>query len=215
MLLALMGYALPVAALIPVHGAVQFFSNAGRMHVQRAFLVPAMILPFLAGAAVGAAVGAQFVGRIEDPLLKAALGVFILAVTWMKFPALAKGGPAIFAAGGAFTTFLTMFFGATGPLVAVFFEKSFTDRRAYSANHAAAMSVQHAFKIAAFVLAGFAFADWLLLILAMAATGYLGTRAGARLLNSLPEARFRIAFRWLLTLLALDLVRRGLFSYWP
>ncbi len=92
--------------------------------------------------------------EIDDPLLKLALGVFIIfAMTWAKLPALANGGPAVMAAGGAGTTFLSMFFGATGPLTAAFFAKSFDDRRAYIASHAAAMTFQHALKVVAFVAA--------------------------------------------------------------
>jgi len=57
-LLSVMGYVLPVAALIPVHGVVQLGSNAGRALVQRAHIGWAVILPFLAGSAAGAAAGA-------------------------------------------------------------------------------------------------------------------------------------------------------------
>ncbi len=44
---------------------------------------------------------------------------------------------------------------------------------------------------------------------AMIATGYLGTLAGSRLLLAMPEKRFRLVFSIIVTVLALDLVRRG------
>ena len=44
----------------------------------------------------------------------------------------------------------------------------------------------------------------------MIASGYLGTIYGTRLLEKLPEETFRRWFRIGLTLLALDLIRRGL-----
>jgi uncharacterized membrane protein YfcA len=105
-----------------------------------------------------------------------------------------------------------MFIGATGPLTAVFLEKAFAERRSYVASHAAIMTAQHLFKIIAFGLAGFAFAGWLPLMVAMIATGLLGTVTGSRLLGRMPEAAFRNGFRWLMTILALDLVRRGAFA---
>jgi uncharacterized protein len=213
-LLTIMGYLLPVAALVPMHGAVQLASNAGRMHVQRAFLDWSALIPFVTGAVLGALAGAQLVIRLDNPLLMALLGAFIIAVTWVKLPPLGRASPATFAAGGLATTFATMFFGATGPLTAIFFEKTFPDRRAYSGNHAAAMTAQHGVKVIAFVIAGFAFFEWLPLILAMAAMGYAGTRVGARFLSSLPETRFRLWFRLLITVLALDLMRRGLVAVW-
>ncbi len=212
-LLVIMGYLLPVAALVPVHGVVQWASNAGRMAVQRRFVAWPAVIPFILGSIAGALAGAPFVTQIDDPALKLALGLFIIAVTWAKLPALAKGGPAVMAAGGAGTTFLSMFFGATGPLTAAFFAKSFDDRRAYIASHAAAMTFQHALKVSAFVAAGFAFFEWLQLMAAMMATGYLGTLVGSRLLLAMPEKRFRLVFSIIITVLALDLVRRGLMAW--
>lgn len=212
-LLGLMGYFLPVAALIPVHGIVQLGSNAGRFYVQRAHVMWVALAWFLAGAALGALAGARFVVSLEDWVLKTALGIFILFVTWMKFPALARGGPAVFLSGGALTTFLTMFFGATGPLTAAFLEKAATERRNYVATHAAAMTFQHLFKAVAFGFAGFAFFEWAPLVAAMIATGLAGTIAGSRLLARMPEAGFRQAFKWLMTALALDLARRGIMAF--
>jgi uncharacterized membrane protein YfcA len=43
----------------------------------------------------------------------------------------------------------------------------------------------------------------------MIASGYLGTVYGTRLLETLPENAFRQVFRIGITLLALDMVRRG------
>lgn len=208
-MLGLMGFVLPVAVLVPVHGVVQLGSNAGRAVVQREHVVWGRVAPFVIGAAIGAAAGAPFVVQLDDPVLKIGLGLFILVVTWAKFPGLAKAGAAAMAAGGAFTTFASMFFGASGPLTAVFFAKAFEDRRAYSGSHAAAMTFQHGFKVVAFAFAGFAFAQWLPLMLAMVAAGYAGTVAGARYLNEMPEKNFRFWFSILMTGLALDLVRRG------
>ena len=48
------------------------------------------------------------------------------------------------------------------------------------ATHAAAMVAQHGLKIVAFGLAGFAFGQWLPMVVAMIVTGYLGTRYGTR-----------------------------------
>jgi uncharacterized membrane protein YfcA len=212
-MLSLLGYFLPVAALIPVHGVIQLGSNAGRMTVFRSFVRWDCVLPFAAGAFAGAILGAGLVMRADDGLLKLALGLFIIAISWIRFPALANAGSAVFAAGGVSTTFLTMFFGATGPLTAIFFASAFGDRRNYSGSHAAAMTVQHGGKVIAFAVAGFAFADWLPMLAAMILSGYLGTLTGSRLLIKLPEARFRTIFRWLITLLGADIARRGFIAW--
>jgi uncharacterized membrane protein YfcA len=68
------------------------------------------------------------------------------------------------------------------------------------------MTLQHSFKIAAFVAIGFAFASWLPLVLTMIASGFVGTMAGRRLLDRMPDARFAQIFRLVLTVLALRLI---------
>lgn len=210
-LMALMGLFVPVAALIPVHGAVQLGSNTGRAWHQRAHIRRDLFGPFLAGSLVGAVVGASIVVQLPDTLLKLALGGFIIAVTWWRIPGFARLGRAGLAVGSAVTATVTMFVGATGPLLSAFLAQIIPDdRKALVATHAAGMTVQHALKVVVFGLAGFAFARWLPLVAAMIGSGYLGTVYGSALLDRLPEATFRRWFRIGITLLALDMIRRGL-----
>ncbi|WP_274423607.1 sulfite exporter TauE/SafE family protein [Chelativorans sp. YIM 93263] len=209
-MLALLGIFIPVAALIPVHGAVQLGSNSGRAWHQRAHIVHGIAVPFIAGSVVGAVVGTYFVVQLPDALLKLALGLFVIVITWAKIPGAARISSAGLVVGSAVLALLSMFFGATGPLFAAAFAQLITDdRKALIATQAAGMMIQHALKVIAFSIAGFAFAQWLPFIVVMIASGYLGTLYGTGLLDKLPEQSFRRWFRIGLTLLALDLVRRG------
>jgi uncharacterized membrane protein YfcA len=212
-LLSLMTYVMPVAALIPVHGAVQFGSNAGRALLQRRFIAWRELAAFIAGGAVGAFVGAHMVIRLPDSWLQLALGLFILLVTWARLPKVDRLGLGSFAISGAVTTFLTMFLGATGPLNAAAFEKTFPDRRVMVATLAVLMTSQHILKVLAFGAAGFAFFHWLPLVGLMILTGFAGTRLGLILLGKLPERVFRTILRWIMTLIAIDMVRRGLGAF--
>jgi uncharacterized membrane protein YfcA len=210
-MLALMGLFLPVAALIPVHGAVQLGSNTGRAWHQRPHIRFDVALPFIGGSLVGAIAGAFLVVQLPDALLKLVLGIFIISVTWTEIPGLAGLGRAGLAAGSAAMALLTMFLGATGPLLAVFFAQVLPgDRKALVATHGAGMAIQHSLKVVVFWIAGFAFWQWLPLAAAMIASGFLGTVYGTRLLDRLPEERFRKWFKIGLTILAFDLVRRGI-----
>ncbi len=211
-MLALMAYVVPPLALIPVHGLVQLGSNASRAHLLRQHTSWSAVVPFLVGAAIGASLGAMVAVQLPQSLLQIILAVFILLILWISLPTIEKANPSIIGAGGATTTFLTMFVGATGPLTALLFERLFEDRRKLVATNATAMSFQHGFKIIAFGIAGFALFEWLPFIIAMVLTGYFGTIAGTRLLEGLPEKTFRAVFKWVLTLIAIDLLRRGLFA---
>lgn len=212
-MLALMGLFVPVAALIPVHGAVQLGSNTGRAWYQRQNARLDIMLPFIAGSLVGALAGAMVVIQLPDAPLKLLLGVFIIIVTWGKIPGFDRLGRAGLAIGSAVTALVTMFVGATGPLLSAFFAQLLPDdRKALVATHAAGMTIQHGLKIVVFGLAGFAFAQWLPLVAAMIVSGYLGTVYGSAWLETLPEETFRRWFRIGITLLALDMIRRGVMA---
>lgn len=209
-MLTLMGLFVPVAALIPVHGAVQLGSNSGRAWHQRANVRMDVAAPFIAGSVVGAIIGALVVIQLPDALLKLVLGIFVIAITWTKIPGIEKLTRAGLAVASILVALAGMLVGATGPLVSVLFAQFFAnDRKALVATHAAGMTVQHGLKIVVFGLAGFAFREWLPLIAAMVVSGYLGTVYGTRLLERLPEDSFRKWFGIAITVLALDLLRRG------
>jgi len=212
MMLVLMGLFMPVAALIPVHGVVQLGSNLGRaFHMRRAAVV-SMIVPFATGGMIGALAGGAVVTDLPEALLKTVLAMFIIAITWVKLPPLPAGkSPLVFGIGGAVSTALTMFLGATGPLVAALMAKAFDTRQQVVANSAVAMAIQHLLKILVFGVLGFNLAPWLPLAFAMIASGYLGTVIGARLLENMDEAAFRFWFRIAVTVLAVELLRRAFF----
>lgn len=210
-MLTLMGLFVPVAALIPVHGAVQLGSNTGRAWHQRANVRMDVAAPFIAGSVIGAIIGALVVVQLPDDVLKLVLGTFVVAITWTRVPGIEKLTRVGLAVASVVVALAGMIVGATGPLVSVLFAQFFAnDRKALVATHAAGMTAQHGLKIIVFGLAGFAFWEWLPLIAAMVFSGYLGTVYGTRLLERIPEAIFRKWFKIAITVLALDLVRRGI-----
>jgi uncharacterized protein len=211
MMLALMGLFLPVAALIPVQGLVQLGSNTGRAYVQRAHIQWHVMTPFFIGSVIGAIIGGLTVVQLPDAAMKTVLGLFILAITWINIPALQRlTGAGLMVMSGA-VAFLTMFMGATGPLMIALLGALIPDnRKALIATGALALMVHHGLKIVVFGLLGFAFKDWLPLIAAMVATGYLGTLTGSALLSRIPENTFRLAYKLVITALALDMLRRGI-----
>lgn len=213
-MIALMSYFLPISTLIPIHGFVQFGSNTGRVLVMRNHVDWTRLTAFCIGAVVGAGFGAVIAVRLSGGVVLTGLGLFVLASTWIPFPRLASIRQTGMAAIGAVTTFLGMFFGATAPINAALLSNSFKERQVLVGSLAAITSAQHGFKIIGFAVAGFAFAPWLPFVAVMILSGFVGTVIGARILLRLPERGFRIAFKMVLTVLALDMFYRGLTSFY-
>jgi uncharacterized protein len=208
LMIAVLALVFPPATVVPVHGAIQLGSNAGRATVQRAHIQWPLVIWISLGAVIGTIVGGQFASLLPEAAFQIAIAVFVLITTWLPQPKIVGRSRLAQVIGGAVISALSMVVGATGPLVAVFI-KGLSDRRELVATHAMLMTIQNTFKVVVFVALGFAFAEFLPLILAMIGSGFLGTALGSRLLLKVPEAVFRIGFKIVLSLVALDLLREA------
>lgn len=210
-MLAVMAVLLPAPAIIPVHGAVQIGSNLSRAVLMRKHIQRDILLPFIAGSVIGALVGGVTVVRLSPAVLKLGLGCFILWSVW---------GPAVRAAGrlavigtGIVSTFLTMFFGATGTFVSAMVKTLKLGRLEHSATQAACMVAQHTIKVAVFGLLGFAYGQYLFLVAAMIVSGFIGVLIGTRVLFRMNDAIFHRTLAVILTLLAGKLIYDGLTAW--
>ena len=206
LLIAVMAFVFPPALLIPIHTVVQL-GAAGSMAISRwRYLMRETVLPFTIGTVIGASIGGQIFVRLTENLLLLALGVSILALAWV--PKIARFGPerGRFAFMGFVVTFLGIFISATGTLLASFTVAIAPDRRNHIATLGALMSIVHIAKLAAFILLGVSFGNYVPLIAAMIVTSFIGTWIGKYALDIVPERLFRIAIQTMLTLMALRLI---------
>jgi uncharacterized protein len=208
-MLGALGATVQPVVVIAVHGVVQFGSNIGRAVVQRAHAVWSLVGRFAIGSVIGVGLGAYVFTALPERALLGLLGAFILLMAWVpkpKIPGMSSAGMVI---GGAISTFLTMFIGATGPFIQSMLIPLGLDKRQLIATHAVCMALQHGLKVVAFGAMGFAFTDWLPLVAAMIAAGLAGTILGTRLLDSMSEKAFAIGLKIVLTMVGLDLLRRS------
>lgn len=213
LVLAVMALALPPTVLIPVHGVVQLGSNLGRAALMSRRVLYSVVPAFILGTLIGAGAGAHVVLTLPVWLLLALLALFVLYGTWSPGFRSTSPGRGKFLAVGAVSSFVTMFVGATGPLIAPFVAAACGERRQVVATHAMLMSVQHGVKVVAFGILGFAFGPYVPLLIGLLAFGLLGTFVGGRVLARLPEQVFRTGLRMILTLLAFRLLYDSLMSY--
>ncbi len=213
-MLAVLAILLPAPAIIPVHGVVQLGSNVGRAAIMSRHLYLPIVAPFGIGALIGVALGGTFVVQLDPATIQIGVGCFILWSILAKPPAFMRRSAGV---AGGFSSFLTMFFGGTGPFVAAFVKTQGLDRMGFVATHATLMTLQHLLKTFTFAFLGFAFAKWAGIIALLILFGFLGTLAGRQVLTRIDERRFRFALNAILAVLALRLIYAGgadYLSYW-
>jgi len=206
LVLATMASLMPPAALIPVHGVVQLGSNAGRAAATFRHIHWPALGWFGVGSLLGAVVGAPLVVNIPGAFVQIGVGLFVIWSVALRPPVWMRRWPVIT---GAASTFLTMFFGATGPFVSTYTRSLSLGRHGYAGTQASLMVMQHLLKTLAFGLLGFAFADWAGFAVLMILAGLAGTFAGRLVLDQLNDARFQQILNLLLVLIALRLVWAG------
>lgn len=206
MMIALMAFFLPPLSIIPLHAVIQMSSNFSRALMLWRYIQFKWMAPFVFGSFIGALFGGQIVFAMPKYLLQGIIGIFVLYTLWgPAIKALRPSHMAFFGI-GSFASFVTMFVGATGPLVAPFVRAATDERRATVATLGAFMSWQHGVKILTFGLLGFAFTPYTMLLLGMILLGILGTWSGKAILTWMPEQIFRKAFNVVLGLLAIRLL---------
>jgi len=205
-MLAAIAQLMPVKAIIPIHGAIQLGSNTSRVLVMFNNVQWHLVLWFTLGSILGALVGGQFVINLPADLLRGILGLFILITVWVPGSITTLASNKALFLGGALSTFLTMFMGATGPFVLAVMRAFNLNRLNLVATSAACLVIQHALKVLVFAALGFAYAPYALLIILMVCSGFIGTIIGKKLLISLDEQRFQYWFNIILSVLALRLL---------
>ena len=205
-LIALLALLLPPAALIPVHGIVQLGSNAGRVGIMLKKVVWRPILPFVIGTVIGAGLGAMVVVQLPPWAVQLALGIFIIWVVFAKLPPIQQRYILL---GGLVSSFLTMFFGATGNFIAAMVKSMNLDPVPHVATHSLMMTFQHFVKVLIFGLIGFQFGPYIILIIGMLISGFIGTIIGSRFLTKAGGRYFKPVLNAILFLAAARLIWAG------
>jgi uncharacterized membrane protein YfcA len=205
-LIALLVLLLPPAALIPVHGIVQFGSNAGRVGIMLKDVVWRPVLPFVIGTLIGAGLGAMVVVQLPPWAVQLALGIFIIWAVFAKLPPIQQRYILL---GGVVSSFLTMFFGATGNFIAAMVKSMNLYPVPHVATHSLMMTFQHFVKVLIFGLIGFQFGPYIILIIGMLISGLIGTIIGSRFLTKAGGRYFKPVLNTILFLAAARLIWAG------
>jgi uncharacterized membrane protein YfcA len=217
-LLSVMLLFLEPLVAIPLHGVVQLVSNSSRSLIQRRHLRWDIIGRYAVLLLPMGFAGLRLAQALPPEASRSLIGVFVLLATWAPGMLLLGTHPErtnphrrFFALGGV-VGLLNITLGATGPLIAPFFLNIGLSRFALIGTKAACQSFGHLAKLVVFGVAGFAFAEWLILLVLLSACVVVGTWLGSRLLERVDEVWFVRIYKTALTLIAARLVLAPLTS---
>jgi len=204
LLAVLVAFVDPLVA-IPLHAAIQVVSNGTRTVVRRrdvdwsvVWRTSLLLLP--AGALT-----LTLAREAPAAVLQAIIAIGVLAATWLPhwlsrpLPAPSPGG--WIGLGGVIGA-LNPVVGATGPLAAPFFRAGTRDRLGFVGTFAAAQVTGHAAKLVLFGSVGLLPASQAPAAVAGIVGVVVGTWAGSRVLDRMPERRFDRIYLVAITLVA-------------
>lgn len=215
-LLAVMLLFFDPLVVIPLHGVVQLVSNSSRAVIQRHHLRWDLIWRYGVFILPTGFAGLLIAKQLAPDFIKGLIGAFVLVATWRPKLLLFGSHPEDtdpkrrFLFLGAAVGLLNVIIGATGPLIAPFFLNLGLTRFALIGTKAACQAAGHIAKLVVFLVVGFAFGDyWLLLVLVSLAV-IAGTWTGSRLLEYVNEVWFVRVYKTVLTLISIQLLVNGL-----
>ena len=205
-LLSMMPAFVPMAAVVPLHGVTQLFSNGSRFAMDWRNAEVRLLPAYVGGACLGGGLGYLFVGHIPDLYLSAVLGGFILLCTWTGLVKRLGRIVTSFFSLALIQTFLSLFVASVGLISQPVLLKQGLSKNRVIVTHAMQMSVLHGLKVAVFVAAGFPFVRYWPLLTATMAASAAGTYFGGFFRDRIPEAAGAMALKAGITFFALKMI---------
>ena len=218
-LLGIMAILIPEGYMVvALHGVIQLVGNSTRTAVYRQHVNRSIIRQFSMGVIPGLCCAALIVfgliqyfditsaSEFKIDLLKPLIGIYILWFLYLRKKTKLKSDSLFFWMGGL-RGLVTVFIGASGPLIAPFFIDRDLTKENIIATKAACQAVGHLGKMPIFIIFfGVDYMQQWPVLLPLVVAVYFGTRIGKKLLGSLSPDLFKKLFKIALTLIAIRLV---------
>ncbi len=221
-LLGVLAWLTPVAVAMVLHGAIQMVSNGSRAAFLWKHISWTVIRRYLVGVVAAVALLAFVAWRPSAPVVFILLGLTPMVV-WLpkeRFHLDAQK-PVHAAVCGFLVQMLNTLAGVAGPLLDLFFVRTEMGRQAVVATKAATQVLAHAIKIAFWGLplvlgtdaadvADAAAFPSLWLFAGLVPLSLLGTWLGGRVLERMTDASFRQWTKWIVTVIGVVYLTRGI-----
>ncbi len=200
---------LPVSAAVPLQAVLSAGSLIGRIAYFWQNIQWRIVATFLTGCLIGVFAGANIFIALPDGVIQLLLGIILIFLIWLpKVPRkIPLRHPFFFV--GIVHSFLGTVFGVGSILQSIVIRTGLT-KLEITGTLAACMLGLDVLKGSSYTGLGFSYLDYFPIIILATLAGFAGTWAGKRVSHRISETAFRRAFRWLITLVALRLIYKGL-----
>lgn len=199
---------LPITVVVPLNGVLILAGQITRVIQFHKHIDWSVTLPFIPGSILGALAGAYVYFGLPEALLAFLLGCVMVWMAWIppsdRARRLAARIPFPFFWVGVLHTFLSSVLGA-GALFQSLMVNSRLSKDALIATIAGAMLFMALFKSLGYVIAGFDYRPYLVLIVLSWAMGITGTVIGKMCVDIVPDRYFRMIIRIVVSLFAVRL----------
>jgi uncharacterized membrane protein YfcA len=204
-------YFLPVAAVIPIHGATQFASNFSRLILSFPDIIWPYVGKFFIGAIIGSLLVSSFLIQISIEAMPLYIACYLLLSLWCTpFEKLLSKIENFYLL-GVLQTGLGLLVGAPGPMTVTLLYKRLNTGRIDNKNQVIAtasllMAMTNANKVLVFLVIGFHYIDYSSILLATISGAILGSFIGTKLRKRIPTHYFLPMMKILITLIAIHTI---------
>lgn len=201
-----MSMVLPATTLLSIHALTQAGAGLMRSFIFRKSVLFKVFFLFLVGTLIGYSLSIHFLVTLPEYMMKFILGLGIIILNFLPKFEIKKVSNNMIVIVGTLTGFLTMFIGAMGPIVILFFSAFISNRQLIVGTLAWCISFQNLGKAIIFGNLGFDYSSWLVLIVILIVVSYLGTIIGKKLLDKSNDVLFKKILKMVILILGSKLI---------
>lgn len=201
-----MSMVLPATTLLSIHALTQAGAGLMRSFIFRKSVIIKVFFLFLIGSLIGYSLSVPFLITLPEYMMKFILGLGIIILNFLPKIEIKRISNYMIVMVGILTGFLTMFIGAMGPIVILFFSTFISNRQLIVGTLAWCVSFQNLGKAIIFGKLGFDYTLWLFLIVILIIISYLGTIIGKKLLDKSNDVLFKKILKMVILILGSKLI---------
>ena len=207
-MLAIISSVVPITSAVPLHSTMMLGLSMSRFWYFRKEVRWQIVAPFLLGCCIGVFFGGRVYFDLSEFLLSLVIGVLILAAVWM--PKLKWGArlPTPFFWVGIIHSFLSTLF-SFGGLFQPLMIRAALSKLQIVGTLSAGLLLMNLLKLSAYGYYGFDYSRYYTVILAAILAAIPGAYLGKKVLHRIPEEKFRLIFKIVMTFFALRLLYKA------